>query len=262
MMEISQSQIKSTVTGNTKFYYRIDQRMNVMIVFAADIGDKDEHIFPLVEAVTKAFSQKFGSIFEQKAWKGDRSIFKSFMEEIDKIVLGPIKVSIIGVGGVGKTTLLRLIIGKELNLEYIPTVNADIANFDGLGTRQIVLWDFAGQQRYNELWNSLLRDTRIVLLVTDSTYQNAQESKKILTNVVQKHYSNVIVIGIANKQDLPNRLTPEFLQKILGIPVYSMIGINPDYRIKIHELLRKYIDEVNKQDNYVPPQAVKESTQN
>lgn len=251
MEEISQSEIKSTVTGNTKFFYKILKDMGLIIVISADVDDKDEDIAPKVEKISKEFINMHGDIFRTKSWNGNRKIFDSFFERIDKLMLGPIKVSIVGYGGVGKSTLLRLIVGKEINLEYIPTLTADIANYDGLGNRQIVLWDFAGQIQFTSLWQSLLRGTRIVFLVTDSTYANLQETKKIYTNLIQKYYSDVTVIGIANKQDLPNRLTPEFVQKILGIPSYGMIGINGDYRVKIHEILKQLINEINIKDHIV-----------
>ncbi len=98
-------------------------------------------------------------------------IFKEFGDFIDKTVLGPIKISIMGYGGVGKTTLLRLIVGKDVNLEYVPTITADIAPSSEFGKREVVLWDFAGQLQFADLWNSLLRGTRIVLLITDRYIQ-------------------------------------------------------------------------------------------
>jgi small GTP-binding protein len=251
MEEISQSEIKSTVTGSTKFFYKILKDLGLIIVVSADVLDKDEEVAPKVESISKEFIKNHGELFKTKSWNGNRKIFEPFFEKIDKLVLGPIKVSIVGYGGVGKSTLLRLIVGKEINLEYIPTLTADIANFDGLGNRQIVLWDFAGQFQFTSLWQSLLKGTRIVFLVTDSTYANLQETKKIYTNLIQKYYSDVTVIGIANKQDLPNRLTPEFVQKILGIPSYGMIGINGDYRVKIHEILKQLINEINIKDHLV-----------
>lgn len=250
MFEISQSEIKSTITGNTRYYYSVIQKYKIMIVVSADIKDKEEEVIPKIEALSASFIQNYGKVFEDKNWSGNRLIFNKFHDEIDRIILGPIKISIVGLGGVGKSTILRLIVGKEINLEYVPTITADIANYTGLGSREVVFWDFAGQIQFSDLWQSLLRGTRIVLLITDSTYSNLQESKKIITDLITKYYNDTMIIGIANKQDLPNRLTPEFASKILGIPTYGMIGINPDYRMKIHEILRKAIESVNEKDNF------------
>jgi small GTP-binding protein len=246
MKEISQSEIKSTITGNSKFFYGIEQ--GIIVVLAADIDDKDEEVSPKVENLLNKFIELYGEIFRSKKWNGERTHFNPFYDYIDKIVLTPIKVSIIGYAGMGKSSLLRLICGKDINLEYIPTITADIATFNGLGKRQIALWDFAGQIQFSDLWQGLLRGTRIALLVTDSTYKSANDAKKILTDLIQRYYKDVIVIGIANKQDLPNHLTPKFVEKILNIPTYGMIATNADYRALIHEIISKAIDEVNRRD--------------
>ncbi|MCF2140206.1 MAG: GTP-binding protein [Candidatus Lokiarchaeota archaeon] len=246
MMEISQAEIKSTITGNSKFIYSIAH--DIIVVICTDIYDQEEEISPKIESIMEGFWSRYHTIFENNDWDGERTVFKEFKQEIDRIILGPIKVSILGYAGVGKTTLTRLIVGEEVNLEYVPTITADIANFDKLGPRKIVLWDFAGQIQFTDLWDSLLRGTRIVLLVTDSTYTNVQETKKILERFLTKRYKEAIIIGIANKQDLSNRLTPQFIEKILNIPTYAMISINPDHRIIILEILKKIIDSINEQD--------------
>ena len=248
MMEISQSEIKSTVTGNSKFFYSIKD--NIIVVFCTDVKDRNEIIHPKLEDAMDKFSARYGNMVE-KSWDGDRNAFKDFIKEIDKIVLGPIKVSILGYASVGKTTLTKLIVGKEIDLEYVPTITADIANYDGLGKRQVVLWDFAGQIKFTEMWNTLLKGTRIVLLVTDSTYENVQKTKKLYDNFLAEKEGDITIVGIANKQDLDNRLSPKFIQKILDIPTYGMIAIDKDYRVVIHEILKKLIDQVNEEDGFL-----------
>ena len=252
MKEISQSDIKSTATEEFKYYYTIIEA--IIIVVCSDLEDEDETINSKITTIRIKFIDKFGELLSSGKWTGNRVIFKSFEKVVDDIILGAIKVSIIGVGGVGKTSLLHLVCGKDIDLEYIPTINVDITSISGEELdvpRSIVLWDFAGQSNFRSLWKSLLDSTDIALIVLDSSFENVNYSKDIIRDILDKHYKDVLVIGIANKQDLPYRLTPQFCERILSeaerdppIEVHGMVAIKPDYREKILAILREAIKKV------------------
>jgi small GTP-binding protein len=252
MKEISQSDIKSTATDEFKYYYTVIDE--IIIVVCTDLEDDDAVVNSKITTIRVKFIEQYGEILKSGEWSGNRSIFTGFEGKLDDIILGEIKISIIGTGGVGKTTLLHLICGKDINLEYQPTINVDITDYDGteIGIdRSIVLWDFAGQSNYRKLWPRLLDSTNIALLVLDSSVENVKLSKDIIRDILDKHYKDKLVIGIANKQDLPNRLTPKFIERILSeivrdppIKVHGMIAINSDYRKMIHAILRDAINKV------------------
>ncbi len=254
MKEISQSDIKSTATEDFKYYYTIIG--SIIIVACTDLTDEDTLVNTKINTIKSKFVEKYGKSIENGSWGGNRSLFTDFEKELDNIILGAIKISILGFGGVGKTSLLHLICGKDVNLEYVPTITADIATYNAegeLGTkREIVLWDFAGQKQFRNLWRSLLEGTDIALLVSDSTFENINSTKDIIRDILNKYYKDTKIIGIANKQDLPNRLTPEFCEKILSdgmdrkIKVYGMIAVNMNYREKILALLRDTIEQIEK----------------
>ena len=253
LKEKSKSDIKSTATDEFKYFYTmIDE---IVIVICTDLEDEDDVVNSKITDIRVKFIEKYGEVLKSGEWSGNRSVFAEFKREIDYFILGSIKVALIGLGGVGKTDLLRLICGTDINLEYQPTINVDITNYDGseIGVdRSIILWDFAGQSNFRSLWKSLLVKTDIVLLVLDSTFESLNPTKEIIRDILDKSFKDKLVIGIANNQDIPNRLTPEFCEKMLSevvreppIKVHGMVATNPVYREKMLAILRDAINKIS-----------------
>jgi small GTP-binding protein len=161
-------------------------------------------------------------------------------DEESKIV----KMTLAGYGAVGKTTIFKLLKGVAAPAAYFPTIGANVDREDILiKNSRIRVWDLAGQEQYHRTWPIFLRNSKLVLLVTDSTKVNVERSKNLI-NLVKTIEPKAFIIGIANKQDLPDRLNPHEVESLLGVKSYGMVAIDVSYRDRIIEVIDKGIAEI------------------
>ncbi len=217
--------------GETKYVGQPLGR-GVVILCAEDV-DEDGTLLEKLEKVTEEFRRVIS--YEED--------FDEFMKKVDKYVTTKLKVSLLGYGGVGKTTMVTLLNGGEPPQSYIPTIGIDIQKVEGarIGTYELIVWDFAGQERFRKLWKMLFSRSRIVFLVTDSTLENVLQSKDIINFLHQQGVTGEIVV-IANKQDLSGALQPHLVQRLLGVRAYGLTAIDPNDRQKALDIIRKSLE--------------------
>ncbi len=133
------------------------------------------------------------------------------------------KAVIMGEGGVGKSTLVALLQGKQIPMTRNPTIGVNVEKVQ-FEDKQLEVWDFAGQHRFQFMWQDFMKGSSLTLVVTDSSPRNVMETKEILSRYDRSLGAEVI--AIANKQDLEGRLTPSEIESILGVPTYGMIATN------------------------------------
>jgi small GTP-binding protein len=137
--------------------------------------------------------------------------------------MAALKVSLMGEGGVGKSTILSLLQKEALDGPRKPTIGVAVEKID-LGDNKVAVWDLAGQRRFQFMWDQFNQGSSVTLLVTDSTPANVLLTK----DIYERHLRNsgAKVIAIANKQDLGNRMSPEDIQATLGVPTVGMVATN------------------------------------
>ena len=224
---------------NIKFIYT-DAGTHLLLVFAVDISDEDEKIRELLKKTRELLIDKYGHEIDAYIQKPTPlgQAFQGFEKELDSVIVTMLKICLLGQGGVGKSTMLKLLTADSIPGEYYPTIAVDIETLQGVrfGPYELAVWDFAGQDRFRSLWNYYLRNADAVLLVTDSTLKNVLETRDIL-EIVRKNAPACIAWAIANKQDLPGALAPKLVQRILGVQAYGLVAIDPRYRETLYKII-------------------------
>lgn len=223
------SELALTV-GDYKFHAK-DVISDVLLVFVTDKGEDESSIFEKVDAAKSVLKRVL-------AKSGLETVCASFEKLIEPSVTTRLKIALVGEGGVGKTTTLHLLLGDTPPLQYVPTIALNLETVENIrfGNYSLVLWDFAGQERFRTLWRFYFHGADVIFLVCDSALRNVIISKDIL-KLIKRDAPKVPVFALANKQDKPNAMKPEVVQKILGIPTYPMVAIDKARRDEMLRIL-------------------------
>ena len=115
------------------------------------------------------------------------------------------KIAFLGEGGVGKSTILRLLTDKRLNKTYRPTIGV---NFGSLKVNEydVALWDIAGQDSFHFLRPAFFKNSKAAIIV--SSLEDNRLGRKSFDHIsdwheeIKKYCGNIPIIFFANKVDL------------------------------------------------------------
>ncbi len=158
---------------------------------------------------------------------------------LGELIFTRFKISFVGSGGVGKSTLLRLLFGREpAPGGYVPTINVAVDSSETIqfGTFLVTIWDFAGQAVFQDLWAFYFQGTDIIFLITDSSFRNVMQTKSLLRNI-KKEAPAVPLFIIANKQDLPESMQSDKIKRLLGAPTFQMVATDKTRREEFIRLM-------------------------
>ena len=218
------------IIGDHKFLGK-DWIEDSVLVFVTDKGEDEGNTYEKMDVALKALRKTFKK-------NGIEGAITNYETLIEPSVTTRLKIALVGEGGVGKTTTLHLLLGDTPPLQYVPTIALNLETVENIrfGNYSLVLWDFAGQERFRTLWRFYFHGADVIFLVCDSTLRNVIISKDIL-KLIKRDAPKVPVFAMANKQDKPNAMKPEVVQKILGIPTYPMVAIDKDRRDEMLRIL-------------------------
>lgn len=137
------------------------------------------------------------------------------------------QIVMVGLEGTGKTTLLyRLKFGQYTN--SIPTIGFNcekvhIREGESKGVT-FTIWDIGGKDNMRPLWKSYLRSADGILFVVDSSGREDMEEARIelMKLVKTQNPQNIPTLVVANKQDLPEAMSPEEVAKAVGVSELSV----------------------------------------
>ena len=218
------------IVGEHKFH-GAEPVSDILLLYVTDKGESESAIFDKVETASKALRKDLAKF-------GFESVRERYAKIIEPSVTTRLKIALVGEGGVGKTTTLHLLLGDTPPLQYVPTIALNLETVENIrfGNYSLVLWDFAGQERFRMLWRFYFHGADVIFLVCDSALRNVIISKDIL-KLIKRDAPKVPVFALANKQDKPNAMRPEVVQKILGIPTYPMVAIDKARRDEMLRIL-------------------------
>ncbi len=141
------------------------------------------------------------------------------------------KLSLIGDGGVGKTSMVQRYVHGIFKADYKATIGTFISKkeckFKELNTSvKFMIWDLAGQNQFQRLWPDYLTDSRAGIITFDLTNKESFENVRKWYDIIDKVTEpNIILILVGNKVDLEDERqvsTEEGLSLAKELGVYYM----------------------------------------
>jgi small GTP-binding protein len=186
-----------------------------------------------------------------------------------------IKVSLLGDGAVGKTSLIKKYVYDEFEDKYLLTLGAktilkkiDMVTTDSKTPVEcnLMIWDIMGQKEFERLHKTFFRGTKGAFIVTDYTRRETLESVEDWIRRLFEVTGPIPMVFIINKSDLADKaeFKKEELDRIAqkyGASVYmssAKTGVNVEqffYRLAQMLVEKSIFEKVN---DYDPAMAKKE----
>lgn len=170
------------------------------------------------------------------------------------------KITVIGNGAVGKTSLIKKYTSGSFQKDYIKTLGAQFSKYDEEiegNNCKLFFWDIAGQEEFNFMRPTFYKGSKAAIIVFNQ--ENTDHGKESLESVktwhddITKFCGKLPIVLFGNKADLvePDKVNtagPEQLVKDRGFLGYYKTsaktgeGVYEAFQAIIKELYNKFKD--------------------
>ena len=127
------------------------------------------------------------------------------------------RILMIGLDAAGKTTILyKFKLGEQVST--IPTIGFNVETIEYKKLKMNV-WDVGGQERLRPLWRHYMHNSQGLIFVIDcNDVGRIEEARKELFKALEEdELRDAVLLVYANKQDLPNAVSPRELGNLLKL---------------------------------------------
>lgn len=134
------------------------------------------------------------------------------------------RILMVGLDAAGKTTILyKLKLGEIVTT--IPTIgfNVETVEYKNIS---FTVWDVGGQDKIRPLWRHYFQNTQGLIFVVDSNdRERVSEAHAELKRMLDEdELRDAVVLVFANKQDLPNAMSPSQITEELCLQQQKQTG--------------------------------------
>ncbi|ELP85510.1 Rho GTPase, putative [Entamoeba invadens IP1] len=130
-----------------------------------------------------------------------------------------LKTILTGNFNVGKTSIIKRLCCNAFDKDMKPTIGGPDTSdvYTSNGTKiELVLWDTAGQEKYNCLFPLLYKNSSIVIIVYDPNDSQSFENVTYWVDSVHQYCDkNTVIVVVCNKIDLENQLITKEMATLL-----------------------------------------------
>ena len=234
--EIKGGKIKTLNFGNFNLIYSYSDEFDFIFVIVADKGDIEREIRPKVEIMKSEFIGRYRSFL--KEWTGNISVFEEFDEFVEKNIIIPPKILIMGVKGVGKKTIMDLFSGEVFldiddDLNVIPEKIIFLSKLEDI--KQCIIKEIDMEElAYNTVrYKTLLNSVDVIIIITNSTDSNLLQTR-ILFSRIKHRAPRADFYLLANYQDQEDAaFEPRKIEEALNLRTYGFSAIKSGSKKKI-----------------------------